>query len=221
MEEILYLIHSVDNPFNINEIKELNPSKIENANHQFPGVFFSLITKKNIRTEPLYSHENILIFSKKLLEQKNYHINFRDYNGWINEKNTYLSWELEEAVKRINNNENNIGNEVVFHDSISMEYLCLYIKSGSNKDLPIKIDNKIVPPADMSKIPFYCVPYEDNYTGIEKLKRSSREYYIKMAKMCLIEEIEDKTIEEIIELIKLNMTKFYKNRELLNIKEMI
>ena len=73
----------------------------------------------------------------------------------------------------------------------------------------------------MSKIPFYCVPYEDNYTGIEKLKRSSREYYIKMAKMCLIEEIEDKTIEEIIELIKLNMTKFYKNRELLNIKEMI
>jgi hypothetical protein len=221
MEDILYLIHSSDKELNINEIKELKPSKIENADDQYPGVYFTLVTKKNIRKEPLYSYKNILIFSKKLLEQKNYHINFRDYNGWINETNTYFSWELDKAVQRINNNDNTIGNEVVFHDSISMEYLCLYIKSGSNKVLPYTIDNKDVPVPDMSKIPFYCVPYEDNYTGIDKLNRSSREFYIKMAKMCLIEEPEEKTTDEIIELIKINMNKYYENRYLLNLNEII
>ena len=219
MDDILYLIHCVDNPFNINDITELIPSKIENAEHQYPGVFFSLITKHNIHTEPLYSHDNILIFSKKLLEQKNYHINIRDYNGWINENNTYFSWELDKAVNKINNIENEIGNEVVFHDSISIKYLCSYIKSGSNKILPLKIESKNIPEPDMTKIPFYCIPFENNYNGIEKLKISSKEFYIKMAKMCLLENIEEKTIDEIIILIKNNINTFYKNRELLNINE--
>ena len=218
MDDILYLIHSVDNPFDMNDITELMPSKLENAEKQFPGVFFSLITKHNIQTEPLYSHENILIFSKKLLEQNNYHINIRDYNGWINETNTYFSWELDKAVNKINIIDNEIGNEVVFHDPISMKYLCSYIKSGSNKDLPYKIDSINIPEPDMSKIPFYCIPFENNYNGIEKLKISSKEFYIKMANMCLIENIEDKTTEEIIELIKVNINKFYKNRELLEWK---
>jgi len=43
----------------------------------------------------------------------------------------------------------------------------------------------------MSKIPF-----ENNYNGIKKLNISSKDFYIKMAKMCLIEEI-----------IKINMNK--------------
>jgi hypothetical protein len=72
----------------------------------------------------------------------------------------------------------------------------------------------------MSKIPFYCIPFENNYNGIKKLNISSKEFYIKMAKMCLIENIEEKTIEEIIELIKINMNKFYKNREFLDINQM-
>jgi hypothetical protein len=220
MDDILYLIHSTDNPFNINDITELIPSKLENAEQQFPGVYFSLITKNNIHTEPLYSHDNILIFSKKLLEQRNYHINIRDYNGWINESNTYFSWELDKAVNIINNFENNIGNEVVFHDSISIKYLLSYIKSGSNKDLPYNIDSINIPDPDMSKIPFYCIPFENNYNGIKKLNISSKEFYIKMAKMCLIENIEEKTIEEIIELIKINMNKFYKNRDFLDINQM-
>ena len=40
-----------------------------------------------------------------------------------------------------------------------------------------------------------------------------------MAKMCLLENIEEKTIDEIIILIKNNINTFYKNRELLNINE--
>lgn len=220
MDDILYLIHSVDNPFDINDITDLIPSKLENAEYQFPGVFFSLITKNNIHNEPLFSNDNILIFSKKLLEQKNYHINIRDYNGWINETNTFFSWDLDKAVNIINNIDNEIGNEVVFHDSISMKYLISYIKSGSNKDLPDNIDSINIPEPDMSKIPFYCIPFENNYNGIEKLKISSKEFYIKMAKMCLIEKTEEKTIEEIIEIIKMNINKFYNNRELLDINQM-
>ena len=220
MDDILYLIHSTDNPFDINDIIELIPSKLENAEEQFPGVFFSLITKNNIHTEPLFSHDNILIFSKKLLEQKNYHINIRDYNGWINETNTFFSWQLDKAVDIINNIDNDIGNEVVFHDPISIKYLVSYIKSGSNKDLPNEINSINIPEPDMTKIPFYCIPYENNYTGIEKLKISSKEFYIKMAKMCLIENTQEKTIEEIIELIKININKFYNNRELLDINQM-
>ena len=221
MDEVLYLIHSTDNSFDINDIIELIPSKLENAEEQFPGVFFSLITKNNIHNEPLYSNDNILIFSKKLLEQKNYHINIRDYNGWINETNTFFSWQLDKAVNIINNIDNDIGNEVVFHDPISIKYLVSYIKSGSNKDLPNEINSINIPEPDMTKIPFYCIPYENNYTGIEKLKISSKEFYIKMAKMCLIENTQEKTIEEIIELIKININKFYNNRELLDINHFI
>ena len=221
MDEVLYLIHSTDNSFDINDIIELIPSKLENAEEQFPGVFFSLITKNNIHNEPLYLNDNILIFSKKLLEQKNYHINIRDYNGWINETNTFFSWQLDKAVNIINNIDNDIGNEVVFHDPISIKYLVSYIKSGSNKDLPNEINSINIPEPDMTKIPFYCIPYENNYTGIEKLKISSKEFYIKMAKMCLIENTQEKTIEEIIELIKININKFYNNRELLDINHFI
>jgi hypothetical protein len=101
-----------------------------------------------------------------------------------------------------------------------MKYLVSYIKSGSNKDLPDNIDSINIPEPDMSKIPFYCIPFENNYNGIEKLKISSKEFYIKMAKMCLIEKTEEKTIEEIIELIKMNINKFYNNRELLDINQM-
>ena len=219
MDDILYLIHSTDKSININDINELIPSKFENANEQFPGVYFSLITKYNINTEPLFSYKNIFIFSKKLLLQKNFHINIRDYNGWINEYNTFFSWDLDKAVNIINNFDNSIGNEVIFHDPISIKYLCSYFKSdpNSNIELPSYIDDLNIPPPDMSKLPFYCVPFENNYNGIKKLNISSREFYIKIAKMCLIQETDDKTTDDIIELIKNNMNKFYYNRHLLNI----
>lgn len=219
MDDILYLIHSTDKSFNIYDINELIPSKFENANLQFPGVYFSLITKNNINTEPLFSYKNIFIFSKKLLLQKNFHINIRDYNGWINEYNTFFSWDLDKAVNIINNFDNSIGNEVVFHDPISIKYLCSYFKSdpNSNIELPSYIDDLNIPPPDMSKLPFYCVPFENNYNGIKKLNISSREFYIKIANMCLIHVTDDKTTDDIIELIKNNMNNFYYNRHLLNI----
>ena len=65
---ILYLVHATCD-FN-NSWKYLKPSN--NINDEFPGVFFSLITKDNIKYEKLYIDDNtrnynILIFSKKFV----------------------------------------------------------------------------------------------------------------------------------------------------------
>ena len=235
MDECLYLVHTVNSYNNKPGYDELRSSSIENIDDQFPGVYFSLITKTNIDKEELFNENNILIFSKKLLLQNNYHINIRDYNGFINEKNTYFSWQLDEAVKEINkiaiNSDYYIGNEIVFHDNIPIKYLCLYIQYNNISNEIIKkncsksalylprfeIYNDILP--DMNKIPFYCVPYESNYSGIDPFELSSKNFYIKMAKMCNIDIKEEDNIEYIINKIKEKIPELYKNRELLKIDE--
>ena len=185
-EDIYYLVHITKNY--TKDWTELRTSKVEDYEDQFPGVYLTLITKKNIHNVNLYPGKQILIFSKKLLEQLNWHINLRDYNGYISEHNTYFPWNLTDAISKINKTENkdNIGNEVVFHDPIPMKYLCLVInnlsKVSNNMILPnIPIENKVEP--DMTKKPFYCYPLEKNYTGIDPFPESSRDFFVKMAKV--------------------------------------
>ena len=168
----------------------MNKFRNDNTNDQFPGVYFSLITKHNIKNEVLYSGKNVLIFSYKLLDQKNYHINIHDNNGSITETNTYYPWNIKDAVNKIksittnNNNNNNKQkvntiNEVVFHDPISMKYCCREIElpTGgeishfSNNESKRYYNNNFLPPEricsrepDMSKKPFYCYPQDEiNY----------------------------------------------------------
>ena len=92
-DDIYYLIH-VTNDSKCFEWEELKVSEF-NTDDQFPGVYFSIITKYNIDYEKLFPGKYILIFSKNLLYQQNYHINFVDYNGIIAEKNTYYPWILK------------------------------------------------------------------------------------------------------------------------------
>ena len=99
MDKILYLVHSISTDYD-KTWTELKTSSVDDINHQFPGVFFTFITKETLQRESLYYNKTILIFSKKLLEQENYHINLSDYNGFINEKNTYFPWQLDKAVKK-------------------------------------------------------------------------------------------------------------------------
>jgi hypothetical protein len=232
MNDILYLIHNTSG-YN-NNWKEIETSPYSAKEHQFPGVYFTLITKDNLKTEDLYGYEgDILIFSKKLLEQENYHINIKDYNGFINEENTYFPWNIDKAVKIIKQKSKkgyDIGNEVIFHDNIPMKYLCLVINVKSidyniaNKN-NCKLTNIILPQyeiynteePDKTKIPFYCYPYEDNYTGIGKLKMSSDYFYKKMAILCNVNQKQPK--EKIIEEIKEKMIDLYKNREKQKLKE--
>ena len=217
MDKVLYLIHSTHN-FDMNW-NELKPSKIDDINHQFPGVYFTLITKNNLENQILYYSKNYLIFSKKLLEQENYHINIRDYNGFINEKNTYYSWNLDKAINKLNNKKNSM-NEIVFHDPIPLKYLCLNITINNfnniKKSLPkCEIYNDEEP--DKTKIPFYCIPYENNYTGIGKYNLSSKKFYEKMAILSNVNR--NQTREKIIEEIKDKMLDLYNNRNKQNLIE--
>ena len=234
MDKILYLVHAIPSDYD-KTWKELKTSSIDDANDQFPGVYFSLITKDNLQREQLYYNGTILIFSKKLLEQENYHINISDYNGFINEKNTYFPWELNKAVKKyksiLKKNKYHVGNEVIFHDPIPMKYLCAVIMNKSiSNDIKTKYDmrmttNLLLPkyeiyndePPDMSKLPFYCIPLEDNYTGADKYKLSSKKFYQKMAILCNVDK--NKKREDIIEEIKLKLKDLYYNRDKQNIKE--
>ena len=231
MDDILYLVHCT--PYDKYESWDvLKPSAMDI--YQYPGVYFSLITKYNIHNEMLYSSKYRLIFSKKLLEQQNYHINLQDYNGHINEENTYYPWTLDKLIEKLKDKKSNFMNEVVFHDPVPMKYLCMAIihyniswkvKPDADNDkytftstisLPTyPIFNEEEP--DMTKIPFLCYPYEMNYTGIDPFKLSSKKFYNKMAKMCNVNANQSKI--KIIEEIRKKIPLLIDNRHLLKIEE--
>ncbi len=186
---------------------------------QFPGVYFSLITKYNLKYERLFPAKNCLIFSKKLLEQQNYHINFVDYNGFINESNTYFPWELDKVVKKLKSHKGDFTNEVIFHDNISLDYLCLKITLNDISSNIANINELILPKYEMYNdtksnkdiLPFYCYAKENEYTGINPKKLSSNSFYKKMAIMCNI-DTKLKT-DEIIQKINEKIDELNNNRE--------
>jgi hypothetical protein len=183
MDDIYCLIHATNNPDCISW-DELKAGHF-NTNHQFPGVYMSMITKDNIENVNIYPGKYLMIFSKILLCQNNYHINARDYNGIITEKNTYYPWSLPEFLA---NNNNTIMNEIIFHDNIDIKYCCRIITKTSListsllKEQEQSLRNTQLEP-DMSKLPFFCYPFEDIYTGINPLPPCSYAWYIMMSKM--------------------------------------
>lgn len=222
MDDIFYLIH-VTNDKQCTTWNELITSDF-NTTHQFPGCYLSVITKYNINSESIYPGKYILVFSKKLLLQTNYHFNIIDYNGIITEKNTYYPWSIDEFVCK-NNNICKQGkhpmSEIVFHDNIDMNYCCRIINIDNknvktNNYLPeISIYNDELP--DMSKLPFYFFPFEHIYTGYKPLPKSSNEWFnmiLKIANITLEKEDKfDKNIEKIKNIAEL----LYNNRKLQNI----
>lgn len=232
MDDILYLVHCTSKE-DYEKWDVLKPSPMDI--YQYPGVYFSLITKYNLLNEKLYYSKYMLIFSKKLLEQQNYHINLQDYNGHINEENTYYPWNLDKLIEKIKDKKSNFMNEVVFHDPIPFKYLCSVIITYDISSSVINNDdnsmhkyfkeNYLLPnisiytdeKPDMTKIPFLCYPYEMNYNGVDPLKLSSIEFYIKMAKMCGVNTNQSKI--KIIEDIREKIPYLIDNRHLLKIDE--
>lgn len=220
MEEIYYLIHSTNNPDCINWTK-LKTSEF-NTDDQFPGVYLSIITKDNIEKEFIFSGKYIIILSKKLLLQKNYHLNLRDYNGIVSEKNTYFPWNLNKFIsksKDLLSSEMRPQNEAVFHDNIDMKYCCGII-SILKKNRNIKMHNFLPKMSieteeepDMTKQPFFCYPFEDIYTGFKPLPKSSDKWYEMMTGVCKINIDEtNNTPENIIKKIKDKAYELYNNR---------
>lgn len=242
MEDIYYLVHKTKTD-NYKKWSELKPSKLKaskssiaEAGVQFPGVYFSLITKDNINSERLYAGKYVLIFSYKLLNQKNYHINIHDNNGFITETNTYYPWNIKDAVDKIASMKKTT-NEVVFHDPISMKYCCREIEIPSGKELAKLPDNEYeyylsnsyLPKEriccgskpDMSKEPFYCYPqdeedYKEDNTNIDETLSSSNNFLRTMAKVCNIDTKLEKT--KLVNEIKNKVSYLYNNRNKQNIQ---
>lgn len=225
MEEIYYLIHTTNNPDCINWT-ELRTAEF-NTDDQFPGVYLSIITKDNINKEYIFPGKYIIILSKKLLLQKNYHINLTDYNGIVSEKNTYFPWNLHKFMSKNRHlllSEKQSQTEVVFHDNIDMKYCCGII-SILKKDTNIKINNFLPKieieneeDPDMTKQPFLCYPFEDIYTGSNPLPKSSNKWYEMMSKVCKVNIDEaNNTPEDIIKKIKDKANELYNNRDEQNI----
>jgi hypothetical protein len=224
MDDIYYLIHNTNDPNCVNW-KELKTA-IFNTDDQFPGAYLSIITKNNIDTEFIFPGKYVMIFSKKILLQKNYHMNLIDYNGIISENNTYFSWNLENFLEKIKQRNIEKSNEIIFHDNIDMKYCCLIIHVIKKNEGIIIRKNDILPrrtieneeQPDMSKIPFLCYPFEDIYTGINPLPRSSKEWFYLMANVCNIKLDKDDNEDNIIGKIKEKSKELYNHRELQNIK---
>lgn len=217
MDDIYYLVHTTDNP-NFMSWDYLKVSKF-NTDDQFPGVYFSIITKDNIDKELIYPSKYVLLFSKKLLQQNNYHINYDDHNGIIDENNTYYPWNLDSFIKKIQKNKNSnkrTSNEVIFHDNISMKYLCGTIQRQAgikiNTLLPREpIENDELP--DLSKKPFYCYPFESIYTIEGNFPPSSEKWYRMMAQVCGVDVNENDNNMTIEKKITDNANNLYINRD--------
>lgn len=169
MSKIYYLIHITSDITPIMKSKKLKVST--NFKDQFPGVYFSLVTSNNIDTESFFPGKHILIFSAKLLEQRNYHVNIQDHNGIISEKNTLFHWNLESNLSKFKGTfANPHSNEVVFHDDVPLSYLCKHIEKPvgtlTRDVLPRKVYVNSTPP-DKKLLPFYNYCDYKLYTGIK------------------------------------------------------
>ena len=219
MENVYYLVHTT-NKSDCRSWDELKTDSF-NVDDQFPGVYLSIITKFNINNETLFPGKYVMIFSKKLLLQKNYHVNVRDYNGILTETNTYYPWNINMFINECEKYSNKkTENEIIFHDNISSNYLFTIIERSTsiqrNKILPRKeiyTDNE----PNMDLIPFYCYPFEDIYTGINPLPQSSNEWYKMILQMCNIEYHKNDTIEIMLQKIREKSLELYNDRSKQNI----
>jgi hypothetical protein len=225
-DDVLYLVHITSKKYkdvNGNLIwTEIKASGIDIDQH--PGSYFSLITKENRLTEKLFPGTDCLIFSRNLLKQMNYHINMCDNDGLITEGNTFFPWNLQGAVEQIRANsvlpldEEKVNyhrmNEVVFHDAVPMDYLCLDMPSHffSNDFLPeCFVENEVQP--NMALLPFYCFAKTEENSRY----KSSVCFLQKMGEVCNIDQTQTLSKDEIIDRIIETSPFLQKNRHLQNI----
>jgi hypothetical protein len=187
---LYYLLHATNEEYkNFNLLKPSGTSEYD-MRDQYPGVYFTLITSDNFDSEVLFVKKYYLLFSLNLLQQKNFHINIRDMNGIINEHNTFFYWQLNEALDKISidvKENKKTMNEVIFHDSISMDHLCKVIENSFDSNvkhyLPRQefVNNTKI---DKDLLPCYCYYNDSFYRGINPPPKSSLDWINNMNLVC-------------------------------------
>lgn len=190
-DDIYYLVHVTSTDPRTWSEKFIRTSPYNK--YEFPGAYFTLVHKYNFDEVEIGGNQQnnyIIIISKEILKQKNYHYNIRDYNGFIHETNTYFPWNLDKGIKVKTKFREN---EIVFHDPVSLEYAIDIYKFVKGPEdylfYPEKYKDVKVPKANLSFLPFYAFCFEDFYTGYEPLPKSSYAFYQKMALLVNMKEI--------------------------------
>jgi hypothetical protein len=157
----------------------------ENFCDEFPGVYMSYISKSDIKKKISYIGKVLLIFDKTLLQQKNYHINLVDNNGYISENITYFPFNLhklpnKEDIEKFYKNiyGSTPSNEIIFHDKIHLSSLCeIWVK---NIDIYNDLINKI--PEKYHKIMKIKLFYEEDVKRPNNiiLDKKSLPFYISL-----------------------------------------
>jgi hypothetical protein len=230
-DEILYLVHVVPNAEILEKIKKYGALKTsKDFTDQFPGVYFTLMTKRNLGKERLFfPRRYILLFSRKLLQQKNYHFNYLDYNGIITEK-TIFPWNLNTLDVSRYLGPKLHGNELVFHDDVSLDFLCQIIDTSASRYTGLNViqllpstplENDAVP--DTTKLPFVLYVDYRIYSGIHLVfyeDVANKAFIRNMAKVAGIHVHGNSNINTILDLIKDRYAYFYKRRRKQNLELM-
>ena len=113
---------------NFNNVSSNGPSSVHCV--EFPGVYLHLLMSDEVDDKFRLADVH-LIFSKVLLKQRNYHVNFVDQNGMINEntvvKSRLMDVDVLESLQA--------DSEIVFHDPISLKALqAIYVTNKTSYD---------------------------------------------------------------------------------------
>jgi hypothetical protein len=99
---------------------------------EFPGVCTTPVTRntRSVASRTLYPGDIAMILSRRLLEQRNYHLNIDDDWGCLSAKNTVFPWQVRGMLRRneliqriVARGDCFAGTEVVFHDPIPWSFV--------------------------------------------------------------------------------------------------
>jgi hypothetical protein len=124
--------------------KNKNKISMEYFKFEYPGIYMSYYSNDIIKNKKPYDIE--IMFGVELLEQKNYHLNLIDHNGYIMENLTFSDYNIDKLpnLGRVNNfyKSDGYNNEIIFHDKININLITkIYCSNKENYDNVINLIN--------------------------------------------------------------------------------
>ena len=221
-DEILYLVHvTYTDPRDWTKAKLLTSN--DPYHNEYPGTYFTMITKQNINNVSLggggenLGKAHIGIFDRRLLFQKNYHINPHDVNGFIHQ-NTIYPFQLDKPgiLKKLTH-----LHEVVFHDPVSLSNMAQLIAvdckntSCEGPDLAKYLPKQVVQAKNFRKndnrLPQFVFPFSEFHTGVTRPPKANKNWWQMQARLANVTNFKDlpdlkKQVRNKVDFLKRNRT---------------